>query len=85
MEEFCGILMLSRNFGYLGIKKNGVSCEPYISKIEINENDLCLIICSDGIWDFMEEDDFKVLMDKILNALDVFKDYIIIQSIRNGF
>ena len=82
MEEFCGILMLSRNFGYLGIKKNGVSCEPYIQK---NENDLCLIICSDGIQDFMEEDDFKVLMDKILNALDVFKDYIIIQSIRNGF
>ena len=78
-----GILMLSRSFGDWGIKKFGVSCEPHIAKIEINEDDLCLIIASDGVWDFMKEDDFKVLMNKKLNALDVCKD-ITIQSIRNG-
>ena len=78
-----GILMLSRSLGDWGVKRHGVSCEPHIAKIEINEDDLCLIIASDGVWDFMKEDDFKVLMDKKLNALDVCKD-IIIQSIRNG-
>ena len=78
-----GILMLSRSLGDWGVKRHGVSCEPHIAKIEINEDDLCLIIASDGVWDFMKEDDFNVLMDKKLNALDVCKD-IIIQSVRNG-
>ena len=78
-----GSLMLSRCFGDWGIKQYGVSCDPHIAKIEINEDDLCLVIASDGVWDCMKEDDFKVLMDKKLNALDVCKD-IIIQSVRNG-
>ena len=78
-----GILMLSRCFGDWGIKKYGVSCEPHISKIEINEDDLSVVIASDGVWDAMKDEDFKVLMDTNMNSLDICKD-VITESLRRG-
>ena len=78
-----GILMLSRCFGDWGIKKYGVSCEPHISKIEINEDDLSVVIASDGVWDTMKDEDFKVLMDTNLSSLDICKD-VIRESLNRG-
>ena len=75
--------MLSRCFGDWGIKKYGVSCEPHISKIEINEDDLSVVIASDGVWDAMKDEDFKVLMDTNMNSLDICKD-VITESLRRG-
>ena len=78
-----GILMLSRCFGDWGIKNYGVSCEPHIAKIEINDDDLFLVMATDGVWDFMKDEEFKVIMEGDHNALDVGKD-IIIESMRKG-
>ena len=78
-----GTLMLSRSFGDWSIKNYGVSCEPHIAKIEINEDDLFLIIASDGVWDFMKEDDFQILMKSNLNPNDICKD-VINESLRKG-
>ena len=78
-----GILMLSRCFGDWGIKNYGVSCEPHIAKIEINDDDLCLVIASDGVWDFMKDEEFKVLMNTKMNSLDICKD-IITESLNKG-
>ena len=78
-----GILMLSRCFGDWGIKNYGVSCKPHIAKIEINDDDLFLVMATDGVWDFMSDEEFKVLMEGNHNALDVCKD-IIIESMRKG-
>jgi len=78
-----GILMLSRCFGDWGIKNYGVSCEPHIAKIEINDDDLCLVIASDGVWVFMKDEEFKVLMDTKMNSLDICKD-IITESLNKG-
>lgn len=78
-----GSLMLSRCFGDWGIKQYGVSCEPHIAKIEINDNDLFLVIASDGVWDVMKDEDFQVLMKENINPLDICKD-IIIESLRKG-
>ena len=66
-----------------GIKNYGVSCEPHIAKIEINDDDLCLVIASDGVWDFMKDEEFKVLMDTKMNSLDICKD-IITESLNKG-
>ena len=66
-----------------GIKKYGVSCEPHISKIEINEDDLSVVIASDGVWDTMKDEDFKVLMDSNLSSLDICKD-VIRESLNRG-
>ena len=78
-----GQLMLSRGFGDWGIKQYGLICEPHIAKIEINENDLFLVIASDGVWDVMSDEDFKDIMQESLNPLDICKD-IVIESLRRG-
>ena len=78
-----GQLMLSRGFGDWGIKQYGLICEPHIAKIEINENDLFLVIASDGVWDVMSDEDFKDIMQESLNPLDICKD-IVIESLRSG-
>lgn len=78
-----GTLMLSRSLGDWSIKRYGVSNVPHMSRIEINENDLFLVIASDGVWDYMKEDDFRVLMNTNINSFDVCKD-IVTQSLRNG-
>ena len=78
-----GILMLSRCFGDWGIKNYGVSCQPHIAKIELNDDDLCLVIASDGVWDSMKDEEFKVLMNTKMNSLDICKD-IITESLNKG-
>ena len=54
-----GRLMLSRSFGDWTIKEYGVIAEPHITKIEINDNDLFLIIASDGLWDVIKDEECK--------------------------
>ena len=52
-----GVLMLSRAFGDWELKPYGVSCEPYITKINITDEDKYVIMGSDGIWDVVSDDD----------------------------
>ena len=40
-------------------------------------------MATDGVWDFMKDEEFKVIMEGDHNALDVGKD-IIIESMRKG-
>ena len=80
------MLMLTRCFGDWCFKKHGVSSEPHISKIEINDDDLFLIIATDGVWDFIEDEEFSGLMNNNLddmNALDIGKN-IVDESLRKG-
>ena len=81
-----GMLMLTRCFGDWCLKKHGVSSEPHISKIEINDDDLFLIIATDGVWDFIEDEEFSGLMNNNLddmNALEIGKN-IVDESLRKG-
>ena len=51
-EEGPGIAM-SRSLGdFLG-KKIGIIAVPEIQQLEITENDLFMVVASDGIWDVM--------------------------------
>merc|ERR1712032_759686 len=50
-------LNMSRSLGDLkGHIECGVSAEPEIMEHEINDNDHVLLLCSDGIWEFMSKD-----------------------------
>ena len=46
-----GILMLSRSFGDFLTKDFGVIVTPYVTKVELTEDDLYCVIASDGVWD----------------------------------
>ena len=65
-ERVFGTLMLTRSFGDKEMKKYGVLSTPDIFYHNIDEDDLFVIIASDGVWDVIEEDEiFKLSQDKI--------------------
>ena len=78
-----GQLMLSRSFGDWALKSLGTIVNPHISKIEINDDDLFLIIASDGVWDVFKDEEFKILCNVNKNCLELSKD-IIFESLRRG-
>ena len=59
-----GQLILARAFGDFAFKKYGVTCLPFINKYVITENDLFIVLASDGVWDVVNED----------NMLDLFRN-----------
>ena len=65
-ERVFGTLMLTRSFGDKEMKKYGVLSTPDIFCHNIEEDDLFVIIASDGVWDVIEEDEiFKMTKEKI--------------------
>ena len=68
-----GRLILSRCFGDWGIKQYGLIVEPHIVKIEINEDDLYLIITSDGVWDSFRDEECKGFTEIYENSLYIFQ------------
>lgn len=51
-------LAMSRSIGDFRCEKIGVIYEPDITVKEFNINDSCIVMATDGIWEFM--DIFKV-------------------------
>ena len=61
-----GCLSLTRTFGDTDYKEFHISCEPYITKKSINQDNIkYIVIASDGIWDIVND---KTLF-KIQNEL----------------
>ena len=52
-----GQLMLSRAFGDWELKSYGVSCEPFVTRVELSDNDKYLVVATDGVWDVLEDGD----------------------------
>merc|ERR1719482_2615640 len=60
-------LNMSRALGDLmGHQDAGISAEPTVSDVEIQDEDLVLIICSDGIWEFIDASEaVKIVADQV--------------------
>ena len=76
-DRVMGSLMLSRSFGDWGLKDFGVIVEPHITKIDIEDNDLFIIIASDGVWDVIKDQDCKQLTETNNNTLEICKNIIV--------
>lgn len=77
-ERVYGILMLSRSFGDFLTKDFGVIVTPYVTKVELTEDDLYCVIASDGVWDVIKDNDCAVLPKLGLETGELSK--IIIQE-----
>jgi serine/threonine protein phosphatase PrpC len=78
-----GTLMLSRSFGDWAIKSYGVIVDPHITKIEVTDDDLFLIIASDGVWDVIKDGECKQFYGNSKNTLDLCKN-IVAESLKRG-
>ena len=60
-----GMLMLTRAFGDFELEKNGVYCEPFINKVQVdlNQKNQFVILATDGIWDLNSE---REIMEMIM-------------------
>ena len=55
-REYPGIAM-SRTIGDTLAQKIGVVCTPEVNEIPLTEQDLFLLICSDGVWEFISSEE----------------------------
>jgi serine/threonine protein phosphatase PrpC len=60
-----GMLMLTRAFGDFELEKNGVYCEPFINKVQVDlsQKNRFVILATDGIWDLNSE---REIMEMIM-------------------
>ena len=79
-----GTLMLTRSIGDREMKKYGVCSEPYVNIQKIENDDLFIILASDGVWDVINEEElFNICFEKDnLNSSDICKK--IIQVSKDG-
>eukprot|EP00775_Hariotina_reticulata_P006723 gene6723-6942_t len=47
-------LSVTRALGHKYLEAYGVLCQPTVTKFELQPDDTCLIIASDGVWDVMD-------------------------------
>lgn len=78
-----GALMLSRSFGDWLIKSYGVIVDPHITKIELTDDDLYLIIASDGLWDAIKDEECRRLCQSNINTLEICKNFVV-ESLKRG-
>jgi serine/threonine protein phosphatase PrpC/transcriptional regulator of met regulon len=78
-----GQLALSRAFGDHAMKKYGVICTPHVNKHIVSEKDKFIVLCSDGVWDVLTDEDVYSLSLKIKNA-DEFSTLIVNTAIYRG-
>lgn len=62
-ENYPGLNM-SRAFGDTYSQQLGVICEPEILEVEVKQNDLFILMCSDGVWEFISSQDAVNLVSK---------------------
>ena len=64
-----GCLSLTRTFGDTDFKEFEISCEPYITKISINKDNIkYVIIASDGIWDIVDSKQLFKMQNELKNG-----------------
>ena len=78
-----GQLALSRALGDHAMKKYGVICTPHIYKHIVTEKDKYIVLCSDGVWDVVMDEEVYGLSLKIRNA-DEFSALIVSTAIERG-
>ena len=73
-----GTLILTRSIGDREMKKYGVCSEPFVKIEKIENDDLFIVLASDGVWDVVSEDDlFKVCLNNSnSNSNDICKKII---------
>jgi len=57
-------LNMSRSFGDIQGRDAGIVSEPDISQISLKQTDEYLLVCSDGVWEFMEQDDAAAILHR---------------------
>ena len=78
-----GKLEVTRGFGDFAMKSKGLTCEPFINKIVLNESDKFVVLCTDGVWDVVNEEDLFYLTINVEDTEQIARD-ILNHAMKNG-
>jgi len=67
---------------FLGIYEEGMVIEPYVTRVEIEENDIFLL-CSDGLTDMVEEKRICEIIEESANLTECVQG-LEMEALRNG-
>ena len=68
--------MLSRSFGDWKIKDVGVIVDPHITRFELDDDSLFVVIASDGVWDVLKDEECSILEKMYVNTGEMCKKII---------
>ena len=64
-------LAMSRSLGDFQAKDCGVITEPEINEFRINHNSKYMVVCSDGVWEFMQNEQVRDLGNRFYDKNEV--------------
>merc|ERR1719440_2083772 len=62
-------LNMTRSFGDLQGRGAGIISIPDVTQVQLSKDDRFLVVCSDGVWEFMSESDVDAIVTKALADL----------------
>ena len=62
-KDYPGLAM-SRSLGDFGGKEYGIICEPSFVEYNLDESCKYIVLCSDGVWDFMDNENVMKVANK---------------------
>ena len=82
-ERVFGKLALTRAFGDYEMKGFGVVATPTVNRVTLNESDKFIVLCSDGVWDVVDEEDLFYYASQYDDAKE-FAEKIVDEALENG-
>ena len=82
-DRVSGQLAISRAFGDLALKKEGVIAEPTVRKYQLKPTDTWLIVATDGVWDHVSDIE-SVICCEGLSTSDGISKLIIKEAMKKG-
>ena len=79
-----GKLALTRALGDFSLKKYGVIATPFINRVDLSDNDKFVILCSDGVWDVLNEEDLFYDCFKYGDTAKELAEHIVKGSLKKG-
>ena len=78
-------LAMSRSLGDFQAKDCGVITEPEINEFRINHNSKYMVVCSDGVWEFMQNEQVRDLGNRFYDKNEVgpFCTHLVQQAVNN--
>ena len=75
-NRLSGKIAVTRSFGDFSMKSKGLTSEPFVNKIALNDSDKFIVLCSDGIWDVVNEEDIFYLTLNIEQSEPMAKEIL---------
>lgn len=77
-----GIIFVSRAFGDFDLKPP-LSCEPHISRVELDGSHKMIVLASDGLWDVCTDERAMELVSQVSSSQRM-ADHLVNHALKNG-